>query len=108
MVFGTYPQDGATAQQRALSASLQRTWADFAKFPRGFASSASGWPAIVKGVRPDENQMAVWRNGGRSVSRFQDADTPSGTNGCNILDQFYGQVPGLISKNALKRLRFTE
>ena len=41
LVFGTYPTEGATAQQIALSKYMQAAWANFAKDPAG---NGPGWP----------------------------------------------------------------
>jgi carboxylesterase type B len=41
LVFGTYPSQGATAQEVALSKYMQTAWANFAKDPAG---EGPGWP----------------------------------------------------------------
>jgi len=49
LVFGTYPSEGATAQEVALSKYMQTAWANFAKDPAG---KGPGWPSYgsSKGV----------------------------------------------------------
>ncbi len=42
MVFGTYPTEGATDQEIALSAFVQKAWATFAKDP----TRGPGWNAL--------------------------------------------------------------
>ncbi|KAK2737539.1 hypothetical protein FQN55_001042 [Onygenales sp. PD_40] len=42
IVFGTYPREGATAQQAALSKSMMNAWTDFAKNPE----HGPGWNAV--------------------------------------------------------------
>ena len=50
LVFGTYPTDGATAQEVALSKFMQTAWANFAKDPM----TGPGWPSYGSkaGVNP--------------------------------------------------------
>ncbi|KAM4056916.1 carboxylesterase family protein [Hirsutella rhossiliensis] len=54
LVFGTYPQAGATPYHIKLSMAMQKAWADFAKNP----AQGPGWQAVPKiaifgaGVRP--------------------------------------------------------
>ncbi|KAK8221113.1 Carboxylesterase [Phyllosticta capitalensis] len=50
-VFGTYPKDGATTQQKDLSRYMMKTWADFAKNPRRGPAPNDGWPQIGSSFR---------------------------------------------------------
>lgn len=102
MIFGTYPSSRATVQQTNLSAKMQRTWANFAKDPSGF----NGWPRVGNTGIPDGYQIGVWREDYLRVMGWQEADTPRGTDACNILDQIFALFPGLIAQTATKQMRY--
>ncbi|KAK7539077.1 carboxylesterase hlo [Phyllosticta citricarpa] len=61
-VFGTYPKDGATQQQKDLSRYMMKAWADFAKNPRVGPDTDNGWPQIGASFR----DLWVIGNEGRS------------------------------------------
>ncbi|KAK8090519.1 alpha/beta-hydrolase [Apiospora phragmitis] len=73
IVFGSYPQANATAEEARLSAAMQTAWADFAKDPYGAdpgwrpvgAGDAGGYPvaAFDVGTDPSAKGWALMDNG---------------------------------------------
>ena len=61
-VFGTYPREGATAEQIALSNVMQKTWAGFAKEPY----AGPGWGQVPA--------VGVFGEEGLRVKTYWDVD----------------------------------
>jgi carboxylesterase type B len=75
-VFGTYPKEGATAEQDAVSAVMQRVWANFAKDPY----SGPGWPQVPS--------VGVFENDGVHQESVYEVDGA----GCDIFKGIYAMV----------------
>lgn len=85
-VFGSYSLSNqfgnATEQQIALSAFMQKTWADFAKNP----DAGPGWPKVSS----PENELGVLgknRSSGVTVMSNLEADYPCG---------LYSDIEGML------------
>ena len=69
-VFGTYPREGATQQQIALSNTMQSIWAGFAKNPY----AGPGWgevPAVGVLQTSGVQEKTVWDVDGRFCALYK-------------------------------------
>lgn len=77
LVFGTYNVSTATPQEIALSAYMQKAWADFAKNPE----AGPGWDSV------DKSAAALGSDGSANATNFDPRETVDSR--CNAFMQAY-------------------
>ncbi|KAI9758888.1 MAG: hypothetical protein M4579_002772 [Chaenotheca gracillima] len=98
IVFGTYPTEGATAQEVGLSKFMQTAWATFVKNP----ASGPGWSRV--GLLPGKDLANIGSNGATGETIISELPLDKR---CAIFDPLYlleGLLPTL-KERAMGRLR---
>lgn len=86
IVFGTFPAQGSTAQERALSRSMMTAWANFAKNP----SAGPGWNPVKT---QDDETLAIFGNiGGVASSSYHTTGSSSIDQNCGLYEWIYAAV----------------
>ena len=80
IVFGTYPTVNTTAQEYALSNSMQTAWARFAKEPM----SGPGWGRVGGKLQPDLGVFGANGTSGLTLAPQSDIDSK-----CGLYDPIY-------------------
>lgn len=87
LVFGTYPEEGSTTQQKELSRVMRKAWTDFAKDPNG---AGPGWAAVGTGEN-DLGEFGRDGNEGVEIVNREVADAK-----CETFELIYGALAVVV------------
>ena len=91
LVFGTFTQSNATADEVALSQVMQGAWAKFAKDPWG---SGPGWPRAGLSGGSDEQRIAALGSPDRNPSGWAMVDNSTVDARCPIYESIFAGAGG--------------
>lgn len=91
LVFGTFTQSNATANEVTLSQTMQSAWAKFAKDPWG---SGPGWPRAGLSGGSGEQRIAALGSPNRNPSGWAMIDNSTVDERCYIYESIYANSGG--------------